>query len=174
MNGARIIDAVVRKGRPSGYLSYISPKTASNSSFGLANASADIKRCLRGSMLSYSAKLLDLRFLKNDMLPDHGIIFIQFKFAGLRPRILFCHIKKARVCRRNQFDLNYVTFCHDNAPLGRRLAENNVAVNNLPRAPNCPLQQGCDLGLVFQCGKRTFDRMIHSLSLIFLVSHSDT
>jgi hypothetical protein len=60
--------------------------------------------------------LFDFGFLELDMLPDDRIVLVQLQLGGLRARILFGHIEKARIRGGYQFDLNGVRLGHQPDP----------------------------------------------------------
>jgi hypothetical protein len=63
------------------------------------------------------AGLFDLAFLEHDMLPRHGIVFLQFELVGRLPGILLLDVEIARVGGAYHFDQNGGRFRHDAAIL---------------------------------------------------------
>jgi hypothetical protein len=60
--------------------------------------------------------LFNLGFFERDVLPDDGIVLIQFELRGLGTRILFCHVKEAGIGRGHELDLNGIRFGHQPVP----------------------------------------------------------
>ena len=48
---------------------------------------------------------LDLTFFEGDMLANDGVVIFQLKLVGIVLGVLFGHVKKAGICRADQFDV---------------------------------------------------------------------
>jgi hypothetical protein len=64
--------------------------------------------------------LLDLGFLEVDVFAHDRIIFPNRHFFGHGAAVLFGHIEKAGVCRREQFDLYCYGLGHERLPWNKK------------------------------------------------------